>query len=112
MTTYQWLCIFGVQALITSIVGILVGLVTSGVQKKMADKIASTNDDQIIKEALQAMIRDRLYAMYDHASASRTITIEDQQNFLNLWDKYHRLGANGVMDRVKEEYLEFKLVRR
>lgn len=112
MSTYQWLCIFGVQALITSIVGILVGLVTSGVQKKMAAKIASTNDDQIVKEALQAMIRDRLYYMYTHASASGAITIEDQQNFLNLWDKYHRLGANGVMDKIKDEYLDFKLVRR
>ena len=63
--------------------------------------------DPLKNEALQAILRDRLYQLNRYCTMQKGYTTqEDRDNFENMYDKYHRLGANGVMDKTKEKFFE------
>lgn len=102
MTTYQWLSIIGVQALVTSVMGALVGLISSIIQRKSAERLTKNEDLVLLKRANQAIIRDILYNIYQCSGESVSLT--EMRNELNLYEIYHQLGANGVMDELHEAY--------
>ena len=55
---------------------------------------------------VQALLRDRLYQSYNHFSDKGYAPIYARENFENMWNQYHNLGANGVMDDLHEKFLE------
>lgn len=64
------------------------------------------DSDKIQREALQAVLRDRLYLMYSNCATKGYTTLSERDNFSNMYDKYHNLGANGVMDSTYDRFLE------
>ena len=58
-----------------------------------------------IKAGNQASLRNILYRVYTECKHKGFATIEEKENFINLYNKYHDLGANGVMDSTKEKML-------
>ena len=53
---------------------------------------------------VQALLRDRLIYQYEKYKARGYAPIYAKENFENLYEQYHKLGANGVMDAIHEEF--------
>lgn len=57
-------------------------------------------------KGLQAVLRSQLYDKWEYCNCKGYADDLDRENFLNLYDKYHTMGINGVMDHVKDQFLE------
>lgn len=95
MTIYQWLCFFGVDAVIGGIVTWIVAMV----KKDRADRKA-------MKLALQAILRRDMIEDYNKWKERGYAPIYARQSFENCWVQYHSLGVNGVMDDIHDKFLE------
>ncbi len=74
--------------------------------QRISDKVESMDASlTLLKSSDQAMLRDRLYYMYDIAMENGFISLEMKQNFENLYKNYHALGKNGVMDQIHDEVM-------
>lgn len=94
MNVYNWLCLFGVPGILTGITGYLISLVRT--QRKR---------QQSLELGMQALLRDRLIQSYKVYEKQGYAEIDDRENWHNMWDQYHNLGANGVLDSLKEKML-------
>lgn len=57
------------------------------------------------RKAVQALLRDRLYAKFDHCREKGFADLDDRNNFENLYNNYHQLGQNGVMDSIRVKFM-------
>lgn len=55
---------------------------------------------------VQALLRDRLIWTYNKYNDKGYAPIYAKENFENMYDQYHSLGANGVMDEIHEKFKE------
>lgn len=90
MTVYNWLTLFGVPGLFLALVGFI--------KVQLAQNKA-------IKEGLQAILRDRLLQAYKHYEEKGYAEPDDRDNWENMYQQYHTLGANGVMDDIRTKFL-------
>lgn len=81
----------------------------SGAKKAKTNKESETQENEALKKGLQAVLRDRLYSLYSKAMANGEVSLHERDNFINIYNQYHILGANGVMDEIKEDFMEIKL---
>ncbi len=61
---------------------------------------------EALEQGVQALLRDRLYQMYAHYMEKGTAPIYARENFQNMYEKYHSLGANGVMDDYYKKFMD------
>lgn len=95
MTVYQWLCLFGVPAII------------AGTVKYLKSLIKKNKDDTVaLKLGIQALLRSQMIADYNKYSEKGYAPMYSRENFENCWKQYHSLGANGVMDDLHEKFLD------
>ena len=73
------------------------------VRKISDDFKREKNEQKLLKEAMQAMLRDRLIQVYNHYTEKGYMSIHNRDNVLNMYDKYHKLGENGVMNGLMDE---------
>lgn len=59
-----------------------------------------------IARGTQAVLRDRLIQLYNYCTFQGYASLEQKQNFENMYTKYHSLGQNGVMDSCYEKMME------
>lgn len=95
MTIYQWFCLLGIPTLIIAIFKYL----TTLIKKNKEDTTA-------LKYGIQALLRSQMIADYNKYSEKGYAPIYARDNFENCWKQYHSLGANGVMDDLREKFLE------
>lgn len=70
-------------------------------------RIKKKNDnDDTLRLAVQALLRDKLYDKYDKYSELGYAPIRARENFENLWLRYHKLGKNGVMDDIHNKFMQ------
>ena len=93
MTVYNWLTL-----LLGS--GILIELFRR-LFAKIKDNESKT---KAIQGGVQALLRDRLIAEYNDGIRKGYAHIYDKENFENMYEQYHNLGANGVMDEIRDKY--------
>lgn len=94
------------------------------VSKLLQDGIASLNskineiDNKVdsqgkslkpLTRGMQALLRDRLLQEAKAANDLGFATLEQKQNFENMYLQYHNLGSNGVMDVVRDKYLSLPI---
>lgn len=60
--------------------------------------------DVATEKGLQALLRDRLIYQYEKYKGKGYVPIYAKENFENLYQQYHALGANGVMDDIRDEF--------
>ena len=65
---------------------------------------ASEQKQQALELGVQALLRDRLIHQYEKYKSRGYAPIYAKENFENLYEQYHKLGANGVMDSIHEEF--------
>jgi hypothetical protein len=58
-----------------------------------------------LARGVQALLRTQLYEDYNKWQERGYAPIEARQNFENCYQRYHRLGKNGVMDDIHEKFL-------
>ena len=76
--------------------------------KPIKEEIQDLKEADIVKkEAIQAVLRDRLYQLSRYCTSQKGYTSwDDRQNSENMYQKYHTLGENGVMDVVRDKFYE------
>lgn len=92
MTVYNWLTLFGVPGLFAALVAFI----------KM-----QVAQNKAMREGLQAILRDRLLQAYKFYEEKGYADADDRANWENMYQQYHTLGANGVMDDIRVKF--FKL---
>ena len=98
MTLYQILSLtFGSGLLIT---------VLTGVWKRIKVNEKKTESVQL---GVQALLRDRLYSTYLKYAEKGYAPIYARENFENMYNQYHILGANGVMDDIYRKFMDLPL---
>lgn len=93
-----------------SISNILTLLFGSGLLTTLAGYLyarvkANEKETAAIKKGVQALLRDRLYDKYEKYSECGYAPIRARENFENMWDQYHTLGKNGVMDDIHNKFM-------
>ena len=58
-----------------------------------------------LKKGVQALLRSQLYAEYNKWKEREYAPIWARENFINMYNQYHGLHRNGVMDDIKEAFL-------
>ena len=95
MTPYQILCLVGIPSIFSAIVAFLMGKVIGGFRRMEA-----------LERGVQAILRDRLYQAYNHFTEKGHAPLYARENFENMYQQYHNLGKNGVMDDIRKKFLE------
>lgn len=67
---------------------------------------ATEQKNEAIALGVQALLRDRLIEQYNHYSEKGFAPIYAKENFRNMWEQYHSLGVNGVMDELQEKFMD------
>lgn len=71
----------------------------------LLNRLKASEQKQIALElGVQALLRDRLIYQYEKYKTRGYAPIYAKENFENLYEQYHKLGANGVMDSIHEEF--------
>lgn len=94
---------------------IISGLFTYGFSKSMKKRDAKQEEirrqneelekqNRAIMLGVQAMLRDRLLQGYRHYIEKGWADYDDRENLENIWKQYHALGANGVMDDMRNQF--------
>ena len=94
MTAYQILCILGIP---TCVVGML---------KFVFNHIKG------IKLGVQALLRAEMINSYNKHSDLGYAPIYARENFENCWRQYHSLGANGVMDDIRDKFMRLPIEQK
>lgn len=94
MTVYQWLCLLGVPTLFAAVVKYLLSQIKG------------------VRLGVQALLRAQMISDYNKWEERGYAPIYARQNFENCWKQYHALGANGVMDNLREKFLTLPTERR
>ena len=93
-----WLIALGIP---TSLVGLL------------RAKVASLHKDNVaIREGLQALLRAQMINDYNHYQEKGFAPIYARENFQNCWERYHALGANGVMDDIHDKFMDLPVQKQ
>ena len=95
MTIYQFLCLIGFPTM-------FVGGV-SYIRTKM-QKLRDEN--KALRLGVQALLRGQMISEYNKWSERGYAPIWAKENFENVWNNYHNLGANGVMDDIHEKFID------
>ena len=89
MTSYQWMCVLGIPSL-------LAGLATF-------IKL-QVHQNRAMKQAVKAMLQDRLLRGYKHYLEKGWADLDDRKNLENVWVQYHALGGNGDMRDLRRTF--------
>lgn len=94
MEWYQWVSFLGIPSLGTILIWFY------NIIKKQNEQYNA------LKRGLQAMLRSQMINDYNYWSNKGYAPVYARQNFENLWEQYHSLGANGVMDDIRKKFQE------
>ena len=98
MSLYQILSLLFGSGLLTAIL--------TAVWKKIKNNEKKTESVQL---GIQALLRDRLYHTYMKYTEKGYAPIYARENLENMYQQYHTLGANGVMDDVYKKFMALPL---
>ena len=107
MSVLQILLSAGISALVTIILGIIIKRPLEK-RAEAAEKLAE--GERVKQDALmigvQAMLRDRLLQGYRHYEEKGYADYDDRSNMENMYNAYHNLGKNGVMDDMQKKFMQ------
>ena len=101
MTVYNWMCLLGVQGIITLILSWVISkkLNTADAKAEQAKR-----ETAAIAEGVKALLRDRLLQGYKHYIEKGWADMDDRSNMENVWRQYHALGGNGDMNDLRRTF--------
>ena len=101
MSIYQWLCLLGVQGVITLVLSRVISkkLNTADAKAEQAKR-----ETAAIAEGVKALLRDRLLQGYKHYIEKGWADMDDRANMENVGQQYHALGGNGDMNDLRRTF--------
>ena len=99
-----------VSAVVSAVVTISLGLILKRPLEKRADaaeKLAEEKkkEQEAMMSGMQAILRDRLLQAYRHYEDKGFADYDDRSNIENMYNAYHNLGKNGVMDDMHKKFM-------
>lgn len=64
-----------------------------------------------LKLGVQALLQDRLAQSIKYHLEQGYCTMQDRYIVMNMYQQYHNLGANGVMDDYMKDFLALKTIK-
>lgn len=83
----------------------MIAILSYGVRRISNQFKKEIEDQRAIKVGVQAILRDRLIQAYNKHTKLGFCNIHDRDNIANMYNQYHSLGVNGVMDGLYEEVM-------
>lgn len=78
--------------------------------KGIYSKVKNRKDRHAAVElGIQAILRSQMISDYNKYSEKGFAPVYARENFENMYQRYHNLGANGVMDDMREKFLNLPL---
>lgn len=106
MSVYQILSIVGIPTLVSIVFGIII---KRPLERKVAENERQQEETQrqnsAVLAGMQALLRDRLVNGYKHYINKGFADYDDRANMENMYNQYHALGQNGVMDHLRQRFL-------
>lgn len=99
LTIYDILILIGIPTISASVFQMVYNTLSTKLKSEKSEA-------RMIKKALQAILRDKLREHYHTYLENKFIPVEDKDNFNNLYQIYHSLGKNGVMDDMYKKVME------
>lgn len=94
MNFYQIACLFGFPSLFMASVGVF--------HRRMQEV---RQESKALRVGVQALLRAQMISDYNKWSEKGYAPIYARENFENIWNQYHSLGENGVMDDIHEKFM-------
>ena len=98
----------GVPSIISGLFALLVAKMLKKRDKKQAEIIEQNQvmeaQNKAIMLGVQAFLRDRLLQGYRHYITKGWADYDDRENLENIYTQYHALGANGIMDDMRNQF--------
>jgi len=99
-----------VSAVVSALVTIILGMIIKRPLEKRAEQAERIAEQEMKKQealmaGVQAMLRDRLLQGYRHYEEKGYADYTDRSNMKNMYDAYHGLGKNGVMDDMQNKFM-------
>lgn len=63
----------------------------------------------LTNEGLLALLHDRLYEECSSILSNGVVTSDELDNIIHLYEPYHKLGGNGVCERMVKQISEMKI---
>lgn len=99
----------GIPSIISGLFALAVAKMLKKRDAKQAEiieqNIEMEKQNKAIMLGVQAFLRDRLLQGYKHYLAKGWADYDDRENLENIYAQYHALGANGVMDDMRSQFL-------
>ena len=107
-----------IPMIVQSIATIIFGIISFQVRKYLDE---TTKREKEIREAIarereantkgtQALLRDRLLQGFHFFRARGSVTYGEASSYKNMYEAYHGLGKNGVMDGVYESFKQIPIL--
>lgn len=107
-TVLEIVKLFGVSSIVSALVLLVIN---RSLKKRDAkqEEIRKQNEElekqnKAIMLGVQAILRDRLLQGYRHYIDKGWADYDDRENMENIYKQYHALGANGVMDDMRNQF--------
>lgn len=99
---------------LTMLIGLTVTAIFNGIlkipKKKKADELKKTEDQQLIKKGIQALLKNDLKVRYDYWLEQGYAPDDARDDLEAEYRIYHALGKNGVMDSRRNRFLNLPSV--
>lgn len=110
MELYQVLSLVGIPALASAILGLIIKRpLEKKIEANEEQNLETQKQNKAIMLGVQALLRDRLLQGYRYFSDRGWADYDSRQNMENLYQQYHSLGQNGVMDDMRRRFLELPI---
>lgn len=81
------------------------GILGVGTRSILARLQRQESRQKALELGVQALLRDRMIHSYNKYIGLGYAPIFAKENFTNMYEQYHELGANGVMTALYDEFM-------
>lgn len=107
-TVLEIVKLFGVSSIVSALVLLVINRSLKKRDAKQeeiqAQNVEMEKQNKAIMLGVQAILRDRLLQGYRHYIDKGWADYDDRENMENIYKQYHALGANGVMDDMRDQF--------
>ena len=62
-----------------------------------------------VQNGVQALLRDRMLTSYHYCSRKESASVDEKENFEQMYLQYKALGGNGVIEHIYQNFLDLPL---
>ena len=109
LSLYEVMIVIGIPSIISGIVAIIInrGMKARDEKQEIIRKqnILLEKQNMATMAGVQALLQDRLLQGYRQYDEKGYADFDDRKVMENLYEQYHALGKNGIMDGYRERFL-------